>query len=87
MSPLCSARGAGRRLFARNSTPASTSAGGRGSALRSGSTELETFDLGMCGVPRAVSKEKQSFFEPVYIGAAADESRSLDVRARWCVRG
>ncbi len=73
--------------FARNSTPASTSAGGRGSALRSGQPKrLETFDLGMCGVPRAVSKEKQSFFEPVYIGASADESRSLDVRARWCVR-
>jgi hypothetical protein len=51
-------------------------------ALRSGSAEaLETLDLGMCGVPRAVSKEKQSFFEPVYIGASADESRALDVRA------
>jgi hypothetical protein len=37
-------------------------------ALQKGSPEaLLTFDLNMCGVPLAVSKERQSFFQPVYI--------------------
>lgn len=37
-------------------------------ALRNGSQEaLETFELKMCGVPMAVSKEKQSFFTPLYL--------------------
>jgi hypothetical protein len=52
-------------------------------ALQKGSPEaLETFDLQMCGVPLAVSKERQSFFQPVYIDCQAadngrDDSRSM----------
>jgi hypothetical protein len=37
-------------------------------ALRAGSSEaLETFDLGMCGVPIAASKENQGFYSPPYL--------------------
>lgn len=37
-------------------------------ALRRGSPEaLRTFDLKMCGVPLAVSKEQQSFFQPIHV--------------------
>ena len=37
-------------------------------ALQDGSPEAaETFGLGMCGVPRSVSKENRGFFDPPYV--------------------
>jgi hypothetical protein len=49
------------------------------SALRRGSPEaLRTFDLNMCGVPLAVSKERQSFFQPIHVDHPAPPGGSAD---------
>ncbi|MBF0233964.1 MAG: polysaccharide (de)acetylase [Desulfamplus sp.] len=50
-------------------------------ALKGLSTEaLETFKLGMCGVPLAVSKENQSFFTPIYINKDKLKSNGVDLQ-------
>jgi hypothetical protein len=49
-------------------------------ALRAGSAEARlTFDLGMCGVPYASSKERRSFYKPVYLDDRELERFSVDV--------
>ena len=48
--------------------------------LRNGSREaIDTFDLNMCGVPLAVSKERQSFFRPVFIGLSSKDNSDVDI--------
>ncbi len=49
-------------------------------ALRRGSPEaLATFDLKMCGVPLAVSREQEGFFQPVYVDHPLPPSGSDDL--------
>jgi len=51
-------------------------------ALRQGSPEARlTFDLGMCGVPRAVSKEGATFYGPIYVGDSEFARYGVDVAA------
>ncbi len=52
------------------------------SVLQSGSQEAhETFDLGMCGVPRAVSKEGRSYFEGIYLESELLKRKGVDLSA------
>ncbi|MDD4356861.1 MAG: hypothetical protein PHN98_06380 [Smithellaceae bacterium] len=49
-------------------------------ALRNGSREaIDTFDLNMCGVPLAVSREQQSFFRPVFIDPPSNNNDDVDI--------
>ena len=50
-------------------------------ALQSGSREaIDTFDLNMCGVPLAVSREQQSFFRPLFIeGLSSKDNGAVDI--------
>lgn len=49
-------------------------------ALQKGSPEaLQTFDLKMCGVPLAVSKEQQSFFQPIYLSPRLLKNAQADL--------
>lgn len=51
-------------------------------ALREGSPETtETFELGMCGVPLAASKERQSFYMPPYISEEDLSREGVDLEA------
>ncbi|MCX5682214.1 MAG: hypothetical protein NT049_00810 [Planctomycetota bacterium] len=51
-------------------------------ALRAGSREaLETFELGMCGVPMGASKEGQSFFKPPYLDGGKLSLAGVDLEA------
>ena len=51
-------------------------------ALRAGSAEARlTFDLGMCGVPHAVSREHQSFYVPVYAPDEELAEHAVDLQA------
>ena len=51
-------------------------------ALRAGSQEARlTFDLGMCGVPAAASREGLSFYHPPYVDDATLARRGVDLDA------